>query len=97
MTWEMSPDQLKSASWTPMEMGQAYGSKLMEFGVKNAASALKFAEDLARIKSPTDFTDAVTNHTRRQFESLSDQFHQLSTLVQDSATTDESEAAGLGD
>ncbi len=97
MTWEMNTDQLKSASWTPMEMGQAYGSKLMEFGVKNAASALKFAEDLAKIKSPMDFTEALTNHTRRQFETMTDQFHQLSTLVQDTATNAEPEPGGLGD
>jgi hypothetical protein len=96
MTWE-AVDRMKSVTWTPMEMGQAYGAKIMEFSVKNAASALRFAEEVSRAKTPTEVSEAVTNHTRRQFESLTDQFRQLSTLVQEGAKTGESESAGLGD
>jgi hypothetical protein len=101
MTWDTF-SQPKASSWTAMEMGQAYSAKLMQFGATNLNSALKFAGELSRVKSPTDFADTVTNETRRQFETLTEQFQELSSVFasgssESKSKSDDEESAGLGD
>ncbi len=84
--------------WSSVEVGQAYTAKLMEFGSANINWVFKFAGDLSAAKSPTDFANVLVDHTRQQFESLTERFDELSVLV-DNTTSKEDDAAvlGLGD
>lgn len=110
MTWE-SFDPNKIPLWTPMGAAQAYGAKLMEFGVTNVGSAIDFVEKATKAKSPADFADVLANHTRNQFETLTEQMEELSALVKKtakdaeekissaakSALNEEENVVGLGD
>ena len=88
MTWE-NLDRSKGALWNPLETAQAYGAKMMEFGVANIGSTLNLMEKASKAKSPLDLADVVANHTRDQFEHMATQIQEMSELVR--KTTKETE------
>jgi len=97
MTWG-SFSQPNIAAWAPLQMGQAYSAKLMEFGAINVKSAVEFAGELSKAKTPTDLAEAIANETRRRFETLTEQFEELSLLFGASKSSDGApEDVGLGD
>ena len=97
MTWDTTSLPIATA-WAPLRVGQAYGVKLMEFGAVNVNSTLEFLGELSRAKSPTDVAEAVANETRRRFETLTEQFEELSRLLGAGAAKDKAaEDIGLGD
>ena len=99
MTWE-NVDLSRLLRWTPFERGETYSEKLTEFGRVNLDAAVRFAQDLAKVKSPVEIADLSNRYAREQFDSLTRQFQELSALVQDAApakTDAEAEAAALGD
>jgi hypothetical protein len=97
MTWD-SFSQPTVAAWAPLRLGQAYGGKLMEFGAINVKSAVEFAAELSRVKTPMDFAEAISNETRRRFEAATEQFEELSLLFGAGKSSDDApEDAGLGD
>lgn len=106
MTWD-SPSQSEIAAATPLRIGQAYGVKLMEFGMANVKSTLEFIGELSSAKSPADFAEAIVNETRRRSEALTTQLEQLLGLFRASANEaansaskaayEAAEGMGLGD
>ncbi|HMK88741.1 MAG TPA: phasin family protein [Methylocystis sp.] len=96
MTWD-SYNPSKSAG-TSAEAAQTYASKAINLGVQNVNSALKFYEEVARAKSPTDFANALTNYNRQTFETFTQAFGALAEFGRASVTkAEESVRPGLGD
>jgi hypothetical protein len=88
----------KNPFFAYMQAAQAYNAKLMEFSAINISAVFKCAERLSKVKTSQEFLDVVENHVRGQFESLTEQFEELSTFVQKATPESELEMkSGLGD
>ena len=61
---------------------QEYNAKCMQFFNANAKAAAEFVEELSSVKSPSEFFELSTNHSRKQFEALTEQGKELSALIQ---------------
>jgi hypothetical protein len=56
--------------------------KAIEFARTNTEAAFEFAQKLTSVKSPSEFFELSTNHSRKQFETLTEQAKELATLAQ---------------
>jgi len=61
---------------------QEYHSKAIEFAQANTKAAFEYAQELVGVKSPSEFFELSTNHSRKQFETLTEQAKELATLAQ---------------
>ena len=61
---------------------QEYNTKVIEFAQANSEAAFDFAQELMGVKSPSEFFELSTNHSRKQFEKLTEQTKELATLAQ---------------
>ena len=61
---------------------QEYNTKVIEFAHTNTEAAFDFAQKLTSVKSPSEFFELSTNHSRKQFETLTEQAKELATLAQ---------------
>jgi phasin len=61
---------------------QEYHTKAIEFAQANTKAAFDFAQELVSVKSPSEFFELSTNHSRKQFELLSEQAKELAMLAQ---------------
>jgi phasin len=61
---------------------QDYNAKFIEFAQKNTKAAFEFAQQLANVKSPSEFFELSADQTRKQFETLTEQARELSALAQ---------------
>jgi phasin len=61
---------------------QEYNTKVIEFAQANTKAAFEFAQELVGVKSPSEFFELSTNHSRKQFETLTDQAKELAILAQ---------------
>ena len=61
---------------------QDYNTKFIEFAQTNTAAAFDFAQKLSSVKSPSDFLELSTEHSRKQFETLTEQTKELAALAQ---------------
>jgi phasin len=61
---------------------QEYNAKFIEFAQKNTKTAFAFAQQLASVKSPSEFFELSANETRKQFDVLTEQARELSALAQ---------------
>ena len=61
---------------------QEYNTKVIEFAQANTKAAFDFAQELVGVESPSEFFELSTNHTRKQFEKLTEQTKELATLAQ---------------
>jgi phasin len=61
---------------------QDYRSKVIEFARANTEAAFDFAQKLTGVKSPSEFFEVSTNHSRKQFETLGEQAKELAALAQ---------------
>jgi len=61
---------------------QEYNTKVIEFAQANTKAAFDFAQELVGVKSPSEFFELSTNHSRKQFETLTEQAKELATLAQ---------------
>ena len=61
---------------------QEYHSKAIEFAQANTKAAFEFAQELVGVKSPSEFFELSTNHSRKQFETLTEQAKELAMLAQ---------------
>ncbi|MGO9699482.1 MAG: phasin family protein [Xanthobacteraceae bacterium] len=59
-----------------------YNRKIIEMAEASAEAAFELARELANAKAPLDIVQLWTSHTRRQFEILSKQTLELTTLGQ---------------
>ena len=75
-------DLLKNYCSTAVKGAQDYNSKYIEFAHANSNSAFDFIQKLYDVKSPSAFIQLSTEHSRKQFEALTEQSKQLAALLQ---------------
>jgi phasin len=75
-------DLIKNSYSTAVKGAQDYNTKLIEFAQANTQAALDFVQKLSGVKSPSDFIELSTDHSRKQFESLAEQTKELAALAQ---------------
>jgi phasin len=73
---------MKNSYSTAIQGAQDYQAKVMEFANSNTEAAFEFAQKIAGVKSPSEFFELSTNHSREQFETLTEQARELATLAQ---------------
>ena len=81
---------MKDSYSTAVRRTQDYNAKFIEFAQANTEAAFEFFQQLSGVKSPTEFLELSTSHSRKQFETLTEQARELTTLAQKvvSATTE---------
>ena len=72
---------------TAVKYAQNYNAKLIEFAQTNMQATLEFVQQLSGVKSPTEFFELSSSHSRKQFEALTEQARELATLAQKAALT----------
>jgi len=73
---------MKNSYSTAVQGAQDYQAKVMEFTNSNTEAAFEFAQKMSGVKSPSEFFELSTNHSREQFETLTEQAKELATLAQ---------------
>jgi phasin len=73
---------IKNSFSTAVKGAQDYNTKLIEFAQTNTEAAFAFAQKLSDVKSPSDFVELSTDHSRKQFETLTEQTKELAALAQ---------------
>jgi phasin len=61
---------------------QDYSTKFIEFARANTEAAFEFVQKLSSVKSPSEFIELSTIHSREQFETLGEQAKELTALAQ---------------
>jgi phasin len=61
---------------------QDYSNKVVEFTQANTNAAFDFAQRISGVKSPSEFVELSTEHSRQQLETLTNQTTQLAALAQ---------------
>ena len=72
---------------TAARSAQEYNAKVIEFAQTNTQTNLEFVKKLSNVKSPTEFLELSTNHSRKQFETLAEQARELLSLAQKTMLT----------
>jgi phasin len=75
-------DLIKNSYSTAVKGAQDYNNKVIEFAQANTEAALGFVQKLSGVKSPSDFIELSTDHSRKQFETLTEQTKELAALAQ---------------
>ena len=75
-------DLIKNSYSTAVKGVQDYNTKFIEFAQTNTEAALDFVQKLSGVKSPSDFIELSTDHSRQQFETLTEQTKELAALAQ---------------
>jgi phasin len=73
---------IKNSYSTAIKGAQDYNNKVLEFAQKNSEAAFDFAQKLSDVKSPSDFIELSTEHSRKQYETLTEQTKELAALAQ---------------
>lgn len=75
--------QITNSYATAIKGAQDYNSKAIEFAQANIAAAVDFTQKLlSGVKSPTDFIELSSDHSRKQFQTLAEQTKELAELAQ---------------
>src|SRR4029078_11002900 len=61
---------------------QEYNRKALESAQATTKAAFDFAQELAGLKSPSEFFELSPNRSRKQFETLTEQAKELAMLAQ---------------
>src|SRR5215207_10039241 len=77
---------LKTCCATAMKGAQEYNNKFMEFAHANSNSAFEFIQKMYEVRSPSAFIELSTEHSRKQFEALTEQSKELAALAQKAAS-----------
>jgi phasin len=75
-------DVIKNSYSMAVKGAQDYNTKFIEFAQTNTEAALDFVQKLSGVKSPSDFIELSTDHSRKQFETLTEQTKELAALAQ---------------
>ena len=59
-----------------------FNMKLVEIAQANTMAALSFSQEVATVKSPTEAAALWSSHAQKNFETLTDQSKQLTSLAQ---------------
>jgi hypothetical protein len=91
-TKDLAQKTTESAHEATKDFEQAYSSvakdaaefnrQWFEMMRGNASSTIEFMQQLAGVKSPTEFLELSTIHSRKQFETFTEQSQQLMSLAQ---------------
>ena len=73
---------IKNSYSTAAKGAQDYNTKVSEFAQTNTEAAFDFAQKLWGVKSPSEFIELSTGHSRKQFETLTEQTKELAALAQ---------------
>ena len=73
---------IKNSYSTAVKGVQDYNTKFIEFAQTNTEAALDFVQKLSGVKSPSDFIELSTEHSRKQLETLTEQTKELAALAQ---------------
>ena len=73
---------IKNSYSTAVKGAQDYNTKVFEFAQTNTEAAFAFAQRLSGVKSPSDFIELSTEHSRKQLEKLTEQTKELAALAQ---------------
>ena len=73
---------MKDSYSTAVKGAQDYNTKVIEFAQANTEAARDFVQKLSGVKSPSDFIELSTDHSRKQFETLTEQTKELAALAQ---------------
>jgi phasin len=73
---------VKDCYSTAAKGAQDYNTKFLEFARANTEAVFEFARKLSSVKSPSEFFELSTNHSREQFETLTEQTKELAALAQ---------------
>ena len=71
--------QIKDSYSTALKGAQDYNVKFFEFAQNNTKAAIEFVQKLSGVKSPSDFIELSTDHSRKQFETLTEQTKELAS------------------
>jgi phasin len=72
---------IKNSVSTAVKGAQDYNNKVIEFAQTNTKVALEFTQKLSGVKSPSEFIELSTDHSRKQFETLTEQTKELTALA----------------
>jgi phasin len=75
-------DLIKNSYSIAVKGAQEYNTKVNEFAQTNTKVAIEFVQKLLGVKSPSDVIELSTNHSRKQYETLSEQAKELAALAQ---------------
>src|SRR5450755_1192691 len=75
-------DLFKKSYSTAVRGAQDYNTKFIEFAQTNTEAAFDFVQKLSGVKSPSDFIELSTEHSRKQLETLTEQTKELAALAQ---------------
>jgi phasin len=67
---------------TALKGMQDYNSKLAEFTQANAKSTVEFVQNLAAVKTPSEFIQVSTDHAKHQLETMTGQVKDLVEITQ---------------
>ena len=73
---------MKDSYSTAVKGAQDYNAKFIEFARANTEAAFEFAQKLSSLKSPSEFFELSTSHSRKQLETLTEQTKELTALAQ---------------
>jgi len=73
---------IKNSYTTAVKGAQDYNTKFIEFAQTNTEAAFDFVQKLSGVKSPSDFIELSTEHSRKQLETLTEQTKELAALAQ---------------
>jgi phasin len=82
MASEEVADLLKNTCTTATKGATEYNLKLIEIARINTRAAFDYAHELLDAKSPSEFIELSTAHTRKQFEAMAAQTRELTELAQ---------------
>src|SRR5665213_378523 len=63
-------DLIKNSFSTAVKGAQDYNTKIIEFVQTNTKATVDFVQKLSGVKSPSEFIELSTDHSRTQFETL---------------------------
>jgi phasin len=79
---EQTARSIEQSYSTSVENMREYNLKMIDMAHANAEVVFELARQLATAKTPSDFMELWTSHTRKQFEMLSEQASDLTALGQ---------------
>ena len=77
-----SAELMKNSYSTALNGVQDYNKKILEFTQANTKAAMDFVQKLSAVKSPSEFMELSTEHSREQFQVLTHQSQELGALAQ---------------
>ena len=75
-------EKMSAATTDATKHTQDYNAKFIQFAQANTEAAFGFFQKLSSVKSPTEFLELSASHSRKQFEALTEQARELTTLAQ---------------